>query len=132
MTMDNGAGSVVTVGEDPDYVAPVTYKNTLKVVRGTDTKTYENAEVSVLAKGENKYAVTIPSFTDMDANEGTIGKLTFEAAGVEENGTLKLTATSATTTQEGGTGWETAAFTGFYGCYCNRRCSHRYIHSSIS
>ena len=111
MTMDNGASFVVTVGEDPDYVAPVTYKNTLKVVRGTDTKAYENAEVSVLAKGENKYAVTIPSFTDMDATEGTIGKLTFEATGVEENGTLKLTATSATTTQEGGTGWDAAAFT---------------------
>ena len=111
MTMDNGSSFVVTVGEDPDYVAPVTYKNTLKVVRGTDTKAYENAEVSVLAKGENKYAVTIPSFTDMDAMEGTIGKLTFEATGVEENGTLKLTATSATTTQEGGTGWEAAAFT---------------------
>ena len=111
MTMDNGSSLVVTVGEDPDYVAPVTYKNTLKVVRGTDTKTYENAEVSVLAKGENKYAVTIPSFTDMDAKEGTIGKLTFEATGVEENGTLKLTATSATTTQEGGTGWDAAAFT---------------------
>ena len=111
MTMDNGAGFVVTVGEDSDYVAPVTYKNTLKVVRGTDTKAYENAEVSVLAKGENKYAVTIPSFTDMDATEGTIGKLTFEATGVEENGTLKLTATSATTTQEGVTGWDAAAFT---------------------
>ena len=111
MTMDNGSSFVVTVGEDPDYVAPVTYKNTLKVVRGTDTKAYENAEVSVLAKGENKYAVTIPSFTDMDQMEGTIGKLTFEATGVEENGTLKLTATSATTTQEGGTGWDAAAFT---------------------
>ena len=111
MTMDNGAGFVVTVGEDPDYVAPVVYKNTLKVVRGTDTKAYENAEVSVLAKGENKYAVTIPSFTDMDQMEGTIGKLTFEATGVEDGGTLKLTATSATTTQDGGTGWEAAAFT---------------------
>ena len=111
MTMDNGSSFVVTVGEDPDYVAPVTYKNTLKVVRGTDTKTYENAEVSVLAKGENKYAVTIPSFTDMDQMEGTIGKLTFEANGVEENGTLKLTATSAATTQEGGSGWDNAGFT---------------------
>ena len=111
MTMDNGGGFVVTVGEDPDYVAPVVYKNTLKVVRGTDTKTYENAEVSVLAKGENKYAVTIPAFTDMDANEGTIGKLTFEATGVEDGGTLKLTATSAATTQDGGNGWGTATFT---------------------
>ena len=111
MTMDNGSGFIVTVGEDPDYVAPVTYKNTLKVVRGTDTKTYENAEVSVLAKGENKYAVTIPSFSDMDQNEGTIGKLTFEATGVEENGTLKLTATSAATTQEGGSGWDNFGLT---------------------
>ena len=111
MTMDNGSGFIVTVGEDPDYVAPVKYKNTLKVVRGTDTKAYENAEVSVLAKGENKYAVTIPSFTDMDANEGTIGKLTFEATGVADGGTLKLTATSAETTQEGGNGWGTATFT---------------------
>ena len=111
MTMDNGQGFVVTVGEDPDYVAPVTYKNTLKVVRGTDTKTYENAEVSVLAKGENKYAVTIPSFSDVDELEGTIGKLTFEATGVEENGTLKLTATSAATTQEGGDGWDDYDFT---------------------
>ena len=111
MTMDNGSSFVVTVGEDSDYVAPVTYKNTLKVVRGTDTKAYENAEVSVLAKGENKYAVTIPSFTDMDQMEGTIGKLTFEATGVEDGGTLKLTATSATTTQEGGSGWDNAGFT---------------------
>ena len=111
MTMVSADGTKFTVGEDPDYVAPVTYKNTLKVVRGTDTKAYENAEVSVLAKGENKYAVTIPSFTDMDQMEGTIGKLTFEATGVEENGTLKLTATSAATTQEGGTGWENAGFT---------------------
>ena len=111
MTMETDAGFVVTVGKDPDYVAPVTYKNTLKVVRGTDTKTYENAEVSVLAKGENKYAVTIPSFSDMDELEGTIGKLTFEATGEEENGTLKLTATSAATTQEGGDGWENFDFT---------------------
>ena len=113
MTMVSADGTKFTVGEDPDYVAPVTYKNTLKVVRGTDTKTYENAEVSVLAKGENKYAVTIPAFTDMDAGEmeGTIGKLTFEATGVEDGGTLKLTATSATTTQDGGNGWDNAGFT---------------------
>ena len=113
MTMDNGGGFVVTVGEDPDYVAPVVYKNTLKVVRGTDTKAYENAEVSVLAKGENKYDVTLPAFTDMDAGEmeGTIGKLTFEATGVADGGTLKLTATSAATTQEGGNGWDNAGFT---------------------
>ena len=106
-----GAEYNYVIGTNPDYVAPITYKNTLKVVRGTDTKTYENAEVSVLAKGENKYAVTIPSFSDMDQVEGTIGKLTFEATGVEENGTLKLTATSAATTQEGGSGWDNFGLT---------------------
>ena len=95
----------------PDTPEPVVYKNTLKVVRGTGTKTYEDAEVSVLAKGEGKYEVVLPEFADMDVTPGTIGKLTFEANGVEENGTLKLTATSATTTQEGGTGWENATFT---------------------
>ena len=111
MTMDNGSSLVVTVGEDPDYVAPVTYKNTLKVVRGTDTKTYEDAEVSVLAKGEGKYEVVLPEFADMDVTPGTIGKLTFEATGVEDGGTLKLTATSAATTQDGGNGWDNAGFT---------------------
>ena len=95
----------------PDTPEPVVYKNTLKVVRGTDTKTYEDAEVSVLAKGEGKYEVVLPEFADMDVTPGTIGKLTFEANGVEENGTLKLTATSAATTQKGGTGWENATFT---------------------
>ena len=95
----------------PETPKAVVYKNTLKVVRGTDTKTYEDAEVSVLAKGEGKYEVVLPEFADMDVTPGTIGKLTFEANGVEENGTLKLTATSAATTQEGGTGWETATFT---------------------
>ena len=104
---------VVDLPTTPVTPEAVVYKNTLKVVRGTDTKTYENAEVSVLAKGENKYAVTIPSFTDMDAGEmeGTIGKLTFEATGVEDGGTLKLTATSAATTQDGGNGWDNAGFT---------------------
>ena len=115
MTMDNGTGFVVTVGVDPDYVAPVTYKNTLKVVRGTDTKTYENAEVSVLAKGEGKYEVVLPEFSDMDSAEytipGTIGKLTFVADGVEAVGKLKLTASSVETTQEGGEGWESQTFT---------------------
>ena len=115
MTMDNGSGFIVTVGEDPDYVAPVTYKNTLKVVRGTDTKTYENAEVSVLAKGEGKYEVVLPEFSDMDSAEGTtpgtIGKLTFVADGVEADGKLKLTASSVETTQEGGEGWESQTFT---------------------
>ena len=95
----------------PDTPEPVVYKNTLKVVRGTDTKTYEDAEVSVLAKGEGKYEVVLPEFADMDVTPGTIGKLTFEANGVEENGTLKLTATSAATTQEGGSGWDNAGFT---------------------
>ena len=99
----------------PDTPEAVVYKNTLKIVRGTDTKTYEDAEVSVLAKGEGKYEVVLPEFSDMDSAEGTtpgtIGKLTFVADGVEADGKLKLTASSVETTQEGGEGWETQTFT---------------------
>ena len=99
----------------PDTPEAKVYKNTLKIVRGTDTKTYEDAEVSVLAKGEGKYEVTLPEFADMDTAEGTsagtIGKLTFVADGVEADGKLKLTASSVETTQEGGNGWESQTFT---------------------
>ena len=99
----------------PDTPEAKVYKNTLKVVRGTDTKTYADAEVSVLAKGDGKYEVVLPEFADMDTAEGTsagtIGKLTFVADGVEADGKLKLTASSVETTQEGGEGWETQTFT---------------------
>ena len=99
----------------PETPEAKVYKNTLKIVRGTDTKTYEDAEVSVLAKGEGKYEVVLPEFADMDTAEGTsagtIGKLTFVADGVEADGKLKLTASSVETTQEGGEGWETQKFT---------------------
>ena len=116
MTM-TATGVTFVVGENPDAVTPeaVVYKNTLKIVRSTDTKTYEDAEVSVLAKGEGKYEVVLPEFSDMDSAEGTtpgtIGKLTFVADGVEADGKLKLTASSVETTQEGGEGWETQKFT---------------------
>ena len=116
MTM-TATGVTFVVGENPDAVTPeaVVYTNTLKIVRGTDTKTYEDAEVSVLAKGEGKYEVVLPEFSDMDSAEGTtpgtIGKLTFVADGVEADGKLKLTASSVETTQEGGEGWETQKFT---------------------
>ena len=99
----------------PDTPEAKVYKNTLKIVRGTDTKTYADAEVSVLAKGEGKYEVVLPEFADMDTAEGTsagtIGKLTFVADGVESDGKLKLTASSVETTQEGGEGWESQTFT---------------------
>ena len=99
----------------PDTPEAKVYKNTLKIVRGTDTKTYADAEVSVLAKGEGKYEVVLPEFSDMDTAEGTsagtIGKLTFVADGVEADGKLKLTASSVETTQEGGEGWESKTFT---------------------
>ena len=100
---------------EPETPKAVVYKNTLKIVRGTDTKEYTDAEVSVLAKGEGKYEVVLPEFSDMDSAEGTIpgtiGKLTFVADGVEADGKLKLTASSVETTQEGGEGWESQTFT---------------------
>ena len=100
---------------EPETPKAVVYKNTLKIVRGTDTKEYTDAEVSVLAKGEGKYEVVLPEFSDMDSAEGTIpgtiGKLTFVADGVEADGKLKLTASSVETTQEGGEGRESQTFT---------------------
>ena len=94
----------------PDTPEAVVYKNTLKIVRGTDTKTYEDAEVSVLAKGEGKYEVTLPEFSDMDlVNAGTVGKIVFEANGEEVDGVLKLTAENAAGVISTGEAWSNYA-----------------------
>ena len=92
-------------GETPSTPEPKAYKNVLNIVRVNNAKiSYPNAEVLVLDKGEGKYAVTLPEFTDLDGNvDNCIGKLTFEANGVEEEGKLKLTANNVVTgTPEGG------------------------------
>ena len=107
MTLTTSITTVV-VGENPDATPeakPVVYKNTLKVVRGTDTQTYENAEVSVLAKGEGMYEVTLPKFSDMDKVPGELGPITFQAKGVEESGKVVLTATDQEFTLTN-TGWK--------------------------
>lgn len=92
-------------GETPSTPEPKAYKNVLNIVRVNNAKiSYPNAEVLVLDKGEGKYAVTLPEFTDLDGNvDNCIGKLTFEANGVEEEGKIKLTANNVVTgTPEGG------------------------------
>lgn len=76
----------------PETPEAVVYKNTLKVVRNNETQTYEDAEVKVLAKGEGKYEVTIPAFSDMDGVPGQVGPVTFEATGTESEGNTVLTA----------------------------------------
>lgn len=76
----------------PETPEAVVYKNTLKVVRNNETQTYEEAEVKVLAKGEGKYEVTIPAFSDMDGVPGQVGPVTFEATGTESEGNTVLTA----------------------------------------
>lgn len=92
-------------GETPSTPEPKAYKNVLNIVRVNNAKiSYPNAEVLVLDKGEGKYAVTLPEFTDLDGNvDNCVGKLTFEANGVEEEGKIKLTANNVVTgTPEGG------------------------------
>ena len=80
----------------PDTPEAVVYNNNLTVVRDADHQVYENAEVTVLAKGEGKYEVTLPEFSDMDlTNAGTVGKIVFEANGEEVDGVLQLTAENA-------------------------------------
>ena len=94
----------------PDTPEAVVYNNDLTVVRGADHKVYENAEVTVLAKGEGKYEVTLPEFSDMDlANAGTVGKIVFEANGEEVDGVLKLTAENAAGVIAAGGDWSNYA-----------------------
>ena len=90
----------------PDTPEAVVYNNDLTIVRDADHKVYENAEVTVLAKGEGKYEVTLPEFSDMDlTNGGTVGKIVFEANGEEVDGVLKLTAENAAGVISTGEGW---------------------------
>ena len=90
----------------PDTPEAVVYNNDLTVVRDADHKVYENAEVTVLAKGEGKYEVTLPEFADMDlTNSGTVGKIVFTANGEEVDGVLKLTAENAAGVISTGEGW---------------------------
>ena len=89
MTLMAADGTTFTVGEDPDYVAPVTYKNTLYVVEKAKLLVETpDAEVVLLDKGDNKYDVTLPAFT----TDMSIPAITFEATKVDN----KLTASNVT------------------------------------
>ena len=90
----------------PETPEAVVYKNELTIVRGANHKVYNDAEVTVLAKGEGKYEVTLPEFADMDlTNSGTVGKIVFTANGEEVDGVLKLTAENAAGVISTGEGW---------------------------
>ena len=79
-----------TIGEDPDYVAPVTYKNTLYVVENAKLLVETpDAEVVLQDKGDNKYDVTLPAFT---ADGKDVPSITFEATKADN----KLTASNVT------------------------------------
>ena len=94
----------------PDTPEAVVYNNDLTVVRDADHQVYENAEVTVLAKGEGKYEVTLPEFSDMDlTNAGTVGKIVFEANGEEVDGVLQLTAENAAGVISTGENWASYA-----------------------
>ena len=94
----------------PDTPEAVVYNNDLTVVRDADHKVYENAEVTVLAKGEGKYEVTLPEFADMDlTNSGTVGKIVFTANGEEVDGVLQLTAENAAGVISTGGDWSNYA-----------------------
>ena len=95
MTLATSVTTVV-VGENPDVVTPeaVVYTNTLKVERSNGkSESYEDAKVSVLAKGNGVYEITLPKFSDLDGVPGEIGPVMFQANGVEEDGKVVLTAT---------------------------------------
>ena len=88
MTMEANSGVTFIIGEDPDYVAPVTYKNTLYVVENAKLLVETaDAEVVLLDKGDNKYDVTLPAFTAGGMN---VPSITFEATKADN----KLTASN--------------------------------------
>ena len=88
MTMVDKENTTFTVGEDPDYVAPVTYKNTLYVVEKAKLLVETpDAEVVLQDKGDNKYDVTLPAFTAGGMN---VPSITFEATKADN----KLTASN--------------------------------------
>ena len=94
----------------PDTPEAVVYNNNLTVVRGANHKVYNDAEVTVLAKGEGKYEVTLPEFADMDlTNSGTVGKIVFTANGEEVDGVLQLTAENAAGVISTGENWTSYA-----------------------
>ena len=79
-----------TIGKDPDYVAPVTYKNTLYVVENAKLLVETpDAEVVLQDKGDNKYDVTLPAFT---ADGKEVPSIKFEATKADN----KLTASNVT------------------------------------
>ena len=95
---------------EPETPKAVVYNNELTIVRGANHKVYNDAEVTVLAKGEGKYEVTLPEFADMDlTNSGTVGKIVFTANGEEVDGVLKLTAENAAGVISTGEGWKNYA-----------------------
>ena len=88
MTMVANSGVTFNVGVDPDYVAPVTYKNTLYVVENAKLLLETaDAEVVLQDKGGDKYDVTLPAFT---AGEMNVASITFEATKADN----KLTASN--------------------------------------
>ena len=88
MTMEANSGVTFNVGVDPDYVAPVTYKNTLYVVENAKLLVETaDAEVVLQDKGEGKYDVTLPAFTAGGMN---VPSIKFEATKADN----KLTASS--------------------------------------
>ena len=88
MTMVANSGVTFNVGVDPDYVAPVTYKNTLYVVENAKLLLETaDAEVVLQDKGGDKYDVTLPAFT---AGEMNVASITFEAIKADN----KLTASN--------------------------------------
>ena len=90
MTMVANSGVTFNVGVDPDYVAPVTYKNTLYVVENAKLLVETpDAEVVLQDKGEGKYDVTLPAFT---ADGKDVPSITFEATKADN----KLTASNVT------------------------------------
>lgn len=114
--LNNGGGiwdATLVVEEAETPVEPVTYTGKFYNVRGDEEITLENATISVLDKGEGKYDITIPQFSDMDGGddettEGTVGPLTIEVNGTEVDGKTTFSASDLQVTldENNSNGWK--------------------------
>ena len=110
MTMDNGSGFVVTVGEDPDYVAPEvtevsnkTYTSNLRILDGETTVVEEaEANVNIVKYSDESYKVTLKNVNMLNKTQDLVfvGKALIEEAPTEATEPLTIIAKSdeATTT----------------------------------
>ena len=107
MTMDNGAGFVVTVGENPDVVTPEvtevsnkTYTSNLRILDGETTVVEEaEANVNIIKYSDESYKVTLKNVNMLNKTQDLVfvGKVITDVTDSEAPLTIMAKSDEATT-----------------------------------